>query len=65
MQFNEPINLCNPFADKLLIFLSGTTMYDLPERKRGSKYVVNEDIVTGKQTFYAQMDIQKDSALLI
>jgi ATP-dependent Clp protease ATP-binding subunit ClpX len=37
-------------------------MYDLPERKRGSKYVVNEDIVQGKQAFYAQMDIQKESA---
>ena len=37
-------------------------MYDLPERKRGSKYVVNEDIVLGKQPFYAQVDIQKESA---
>jgi len=26
-------------------------MYDLPERKRGSKYVVNEDIVLGNQAF--------------
>ncbi|MFA5865280.1 MAG: ATP-dependent Clp protease ATP-binding subunit ClpX [Phycisphaerae bacterium] len=37
-------------------------MYDLPERKRGNKYLVNEDVVQGKQPFYSQVDIQKESA---
>jgi ATP-dependent Clp protease ATP-binding subunit ClpX len=37
-------------------------MYELPERKRGSKYIVTEEIVQGKQQFYPQVDIQKESA---
>jgi len=37
-------------------------MYDLPERKRGGKYVVNEDVVLGKQMLFPQVDIQKESA---
>jgi ATP-dependent Clp protease ATP-binding subunit ClpX len=37
-------------------------MYELPERKRGGKYVINEDIVLGKQSFFSQVDLQKESA---
>jgi len=37
-------------------------MYELPERKRGGKYIVTEEIVQGKQQFYPQVDIQKESA---
>ncbi len=37
-------------------------MYDLPERKRGGKYIVNEDVVQNKQPFFPQVDIQKESA---
>jgi ATP-dependent Clp protease ATP-binding subunit ClpX len=37
-------------------------MYELPERKRGGKYIVTEDVVQGKQPLFAQVDIQKESA---
>jgi len=37
-------------------------MYDLPERKRGGKYIVTEDVVLGKQPLFTQVDIQKESA---
>ncbi len=37
-------------------------MYDLPERKRGGKYIVNEDVVQSKQPLFPQVDIQKESA---
>jgi len=37
-------------------------MYDLPERKRGGKYGVTEDVVLGKQPLFTQVDIQKESA---
>jgi len=37
-------------------------MYDLPERKRGGKYIVTEDVVLGKQPLFPQVDIQKESA---
>jgi ATP-dependent Clp protease ATP-binding subunit ClpX len=37
-------------------------MYDLPERKRGSKYVVTEDVVLGKQELFTNVDVQKESA---
>jgi ATP-dependent Clp protease ATP-binding subunit ClpX len=36
-------------------------MYDLPERKRGCKYIVNEDVVQGKQHLFS-VDVQKESA---
>jgi ATP-dependent Clp protease ATP-binding subunit ClpX len=37
-------------------------MYDLPERKRGEKYVISEDVVLGKQPVFSRVDIQKESA---
>jgi ATP-dependent Clp protease ATP-binding subunit ClpX len=37
-------------------------MYDLPERKRGSKYIVSEDVVLGKQPLLSNVDVQKESA---
>lgn len=37
-------------------------MYELPEQKRGKKYTVTEDIVQGKQPFFSELDIKKESA---
>ncbi len=37
-------------------------MYELPEQKRGKKYVVTDDIVSGKQPFFSELDIKKESA---
>jgi ATP-dependent Clp protease ATP-binding subunit ClpX len=37
-------------------------MYDLPERKRGGKYIVTDDVVQRKQPLFPQVDIQKESA---
>jgi len=38
-------------------------MYELPERKRGGKYVVSEDVVLGKLPMFSAVDnLQKESA---
>jgi len=37
-------------------------MYELPERKRGGKYIVTEDVVEGNKPLFSQVDIQKESA---
>ncbi len=37
-------------------------MYELPERKRGGKYIVTEDVVKGNKPLFSQVDIQKESA---
>jgi len=37
-------------------------MYELPDRKRGGRYVVTEDVVLGKQMLFPQADLRKESA---
>ena len=37
-------------------------MYELPERKRGGKYIITEDVVEGKKPLFSQLDVQKESA---
>jgi len=37
-------------------------MYELPEQKRGGRYVITADVVAGNQQVFPQVDIQKESA---
>ncbi len=37
-------------------------MYELPERKRGGKYIITEDVVSGKKPLFSQLDVKKESA---
>jgi len=37
-------------------------MYELPDRKRGGRYVVTEEVVRGEQPLFPQVDVQKESA---
>ncbi len=37
-------------------------MYELPEQKRGGRYVITKEVVTGKQKLFPQFDVHKESA---
>ena len=37
-------------------------MYELPDRKRGGRYVVTEEVVRGEQPLFPQVGVQKESA---